>query len=151
MAYSSSVLDFLGSLVEGCATIFAAIIVGIAGALISSFFSRAKDRQEKESQWRSHAIELAKLDMERQLATRKPNESIRPSILDFLANYRDLKELDYMSAKELYLKIEANEISTREDEEAGSGGRRITLPIKRAADAVAYRLSRWAPIGGYEP
>lgn len=97
----------------GCATIVAALIVGIAGALISGYVSRKRDQQDRESQWRNHAIELTKLDIERKLRTRNAADTtpVRPAILDFLANYRDLQELGRISPKDLYLKIEDKRIT----------------------------------------
>src|SRR5687767_14068767 len=69
--------------------IIAALIVGIAGALITNHYARERERIEreavnnrhqsdlaaiqqrhdldKESEWRSHAVELAKLEMQRKL------------------------------------------------------------------------------------
>ena len=98
-------------------TIAAAIIVGIFGNIISRRYSREKDRQEKESQWRDHAIELTKLDLERKqkVYENDPSKQLRPSILDFLANYRDLTELDNISPKDLYLKIKEKRITIDED------------------------------------
>jgi len=91
-------------------TIIAALIVGIAGGLVSTHYSRERDKQDKESQWRQHAIELTKLDLERKIKSNL-SQPLRPSILDFLANYRDLQELGGSSPKELYLKIEKSRIS----------------------------------------
>ena len=84
--------ETLAALIQGGATLLAALIVGVAGGMISRRYARERDRQDKESQWRQHAIELAKLDLERKLRTRGPDDPspTRPSVLDFLANYRDL-------------------------------------------------------------
>ncbi len=107
---------------QAIGSIVAAMLVVMAGGVISRKYSRERDAQDKESQWRAHAVELAKLDLNRKLEIRKtspgttPETSansgslttsprIRPSILDFLANYRDLKELDFLTPKELYRKI----------------------------------------------
>lgn len=102
-----SVLELLAAIISGIATIAGAIIVGIFGTLIAQRYSREKDRQDKESQWRNHAIELTKLEVERKLKRfeKDPSIPLRPSILDFLANYRDLTELDRVSPKDLYRKI----------------------------------------------
>ena len=80
--------------------------------MITRKYSREKDRQEKEAQWRDHAIELTKLDLERKLKRYEADRSIslRPSILDFLANYRDLLELDNVAPKALYVNILENRI-----------------------------------------
>ena len=101
--------DLLKAIIPAVGTVVAAVIVAVAGTLLSRFFARQRDKQDKEAQWRDHAIELAKLDLQRKLESSvpaNPPKQVRPSILDFLANYRDLKELDTLSPKELYLKIE---------------------------------------------
>jgi hypothetical protein len=54
---------------------------------------------DRESAWRSHAIELAKLEMQRKLEEWKTKPDgqknpIWPSTMDFLAAYRDLQELN---------------------------------------------------------
>jgi hypothetical protein len=100
-------LQLLSAIITASGTIFGAMIVGIFGTLITRKYSREKDRQEKEAQWRDHAIELTKLDLERKLKRYEADRSIsmRPSILDFLANYRDLLELDKVAPKALYLHI----------------------------------------------
>jgi hypothetical protein len=105
--------EVAAALVQATGTVLAAVIVGVAGALIGGRYSRARDRQDRESQWRQHAIELTKLDLERKLKTHQPGTDppLRPSILDFLANYRDLQELGQLSPKDLYLKIEENRIT----------------------------------------
>jgi len=105
--------DVVSSLITGAATLLAAVIVGVFGAFIGAWFSRQRDRQDRESQWRSHAVELTKLDLERKLKTRDPNDRqpLRPSILDFLANYRDLQELGELSPKDLYLRIQESRVS----------------------------------------
>ena len=95
------------SLIQAIGTILAALIVGVAGGLISRHYARERDKQDKESQWRQHAIELTKLDLDRKIKSLPPDglKSLRPSILDFLANYRDLQELGESTPKELYEKI----------------------------------------------
>lgn len=105
-------LQLLSAIITASGTIFGAMIVGIFGTLITRKYSREKDRQEKEAQWRDHAIELTKLDLERKLKRYEADRSIsmRPSILDFLANYRDLLELDKVAPKALYLHILENRI-----------------------------------------
>ena len=111
--HGPGLLDLLGSLIQAFSTLCAAVVIGIAGALITSHYTRERDRQDKESQWRQHAIELAKLDLTRKTFSPTPRpHPLRPSILDFLANYRDLKELDYRTPKDLYLLIEDQRIST---------------------------------------
>lgn len=118
--------------------VIAALIVGIAGALITSHYARERERIEseavdnrhqkdllalqkrhdldKESEWRSHAVELTKLEFERKLEAWKADHSpkkdpLRPVILDFLATYRDLSELDRVTPKDLYGIIKAGRIS----------------------------------------
>jgi hypothetical protein len=93
--------------------IIAAIITAILGKLVVTPFLGARDRQDKEAEWRKHAIELTKLDLERKLKTRSPADAnpIRPSILDFLANYRDLQELGSKSPRDLYKKIISDRVT----------------------------------------
>lgn len=95
----------IAAIITGFATLASALIVGIAGTLITRIYGKQRDRQDKESQWRDHAIELTKLDLQRKTLNNKNSEPLRPSILDFLANYRDLKELDKESPGDLYKKI----------------------------------------------
>ena len=115
----------LGSTIQALGTICAALIVGVAGGLISVQYSKEKDRQEKESQWRQHAIELAKLDMQRKLdpSSDRSSSPIRPSVLDFLANYRDLKDLDSMTPRDLYQVILEKRISKPTDTDSASKGK----------------------------
>jgi zinc finger protein len=97
-------------------TIAAAFIVAVVGtigaALVTRRFSRERDRQDRESQWRSHAIEITKLDAQRLMAASNSatDGPLEPFILTFLANYRDLTELGTRSPKDLYLKILADRI-----------------------------------------
>jgi hypothetical protein len=112
------------SIIEAGGTVLAALAIGVAGGLISNRYSRERDRQDKESQWRSHAIELTKLDLQRQIWTREHRDTgredattdivgdpLRPSVLDFLANYRDLHELGSRTPAELYGKIQKDRIN----------------------------------------
>jgi len=102
----------VAGLITAGGTILGALIVGIAGTLISRRYTRTRDLQDRESQWRSHAIELTKLEVERKLACRTPDDPRpRPAILDFLANYRDLQELGSKTPRELYETIERVRIS----------------------------------------
>lgn len=82
----------------------AALVTALLGKFIVTPFLSARDKQDRESEWRKHALELTKLDLERKLKTRQDFQAnpLRPSILDFLANYRDLQELGTKSPKELY-------------------------------------------------
>lgn len=100
---------------QAAATVLAALIVGVAGALLGRIFSRMRDRQDRESQWRQHAIELTKLDQERKIRGAPPNSIpvLRPAILDFLANYRDLQELGDKTPRELYETILRSRIAER--------------------------------------
>jgi hypothetical protein len=93
-----------------------AIISCIITIIIGKVLLSARDKQDKEVEYRKHAIELTKMDLERKLRTiqNKPKLPLRPSILDFLANYRDLQELNRTNVKELYLKIEEKRISKKE-------------------------------------
>lgn len=115
-------IDLISSLVKALATIVAAIIITIAGAIISRNYLSERDKQDKESQWRQHAIELTKLDLERKLRTQSNNSAkpLRPSILDFLANYRSLQELGEMTPRELYERtLETRIISNPESTKTG--------------------------------
>lgn len=108
--------EVLSGLITGFTTLLGAVIVGVFGALIGARYSRERDRQDRESQWRSHAIELTKLDLDRKLKTRSADERepLRPSILDFLANYRDLQELGGATPAELYARIRESRVSARD-------------------------------------
>jgi hypothetical protein len=122
------------SLIQAGGTVLAALAIGVAGGLISAKYSRERDRQDKESQWRTHAIELTKLDLQRRLWTlehgasgghgvtvpAKDGEPPRPSILDFLANYRDLQELGARSPSDLYETILKKRIKPPPAEDAES-------------------------------
>ncbi len=81
-----------------------AILAAVLGKLIVTPFLGARDVQDREVEWRKHAIELTKLDLERKLRSGQDFTAnpLRPSILDFLANYRDLQELGTKSPRELY-------------------------------------------------
>lgn len=89
-----------------------AVLVGVITGVVTKFVVGARDRQDREAEWRKHAIELSKLDLDRKLKTRPPSDTrpIRPSILDFLANYRDLQDLDKASPRDLYATIQAMRI-----------------------------------------
>jgi hypothetical protein len=64
--------DTIQGILQAIGTIVAALIVGIAGSLISRRYARQRDKQDKESQWRQHAIELTKLDLQRKLESWPP-------------------------------------------------------------------------------
>ena len=103
----------VAAVIQGLGTIAAALIVGVAGAWLTKRFARERDRQDRESQWRMHAVELTKLDMQRKLACRKDGDARpRPPILDFLANYRDLQELGARTPRDLYQTILQTRIAT---------------------------------------
>ena len=109
-------LKLIEACVQALGTIAAALIVGIVSTRIAQGYAREKDRQDKESQWRQHAIELTKLDLERKIATlyKDPNRALRPCIQDFLANYRDLSQLDAVPPGTLYEAIRVNRTSKPE-------------------------------------
>jgi hypothetical protein len=73
-----------------------AVVVGIITGVVTKFVVGARDRRDREVEWRKHAIELTKLGLDRKLKTRSSSDTrpMGPSILDFLANYRDLQDLD---------------------------------------------------------
>jgi hypothetical protein len=92
------------SALAGLVGVIITAVVGIIVALIGKLIVGARDKQDREVEWRKHAIELTKLDLERKLKTRSATDTspLRPGILDFLANYRDLQELGAKSPSELY-------------------------------------------------
>jgi hypothetical protein len=110
--------------IQAIATVLAALIVGVAGVLISRKFTRLRDEQDRESQWRQHAIDLTKLDQERMIKMAPPNSIpvLRPAILDFLANYRDLQELGDRSPKDLYQVIIERRISQKKSPDTSKTG-----------------------------
>ncbi len=110
---STPALAAIVALAGATGVVLAAIITAILGRLIVTPFLGARDKQDREVEWRKHAIELTKLDLERKLKTRRKSDTtpIRPSILDFLANYRDLQELGGKTPKELYEVIQAKRIN----------------------------------------
>jgi hypothetical protein len=135
--------DALASAIEGFATVLAAVIVGVFGAMVGRRYARERDRQDKESQWRSHAIELTKLDLERKLRSRSldATEPLRPGILDFLANYRDLQELGKSSPAELYERIKASRITTSGSKGANQNRARIGWVLCALVLAMSSLLS----------
>lgn len=96
------------------ATIVAALFTAILGKFLVTPFLSARDKQDREVEWRKHAIELTKLDLERKLKSGRDfsRSPLRPSILDFLANYRDLQELGKTSPKALYTTILASRVKS---------------------------------------
>ena len=106
---SAPALAVLGAIVGAIGAVTAALL----GRLVATPFLGARDKQDKEVEWRKHALELTKLDLERKLRTRSSTDtrSLRPSILDFLANYRDLQELGTKSPKDLYQQINDTRIT----------------------------------------
>lgn len=139
-------IELLKVIIAALGPILAALIAATAGAWIAHRYASKReaaesaaisDRHEKdlealekrhdldkESEWRSHAVELTKLEVQRKLAVWQASEpekrhTLRPVILDFLANYRDLIELDESTPRDLYLKIFSDRISqlSKEDRE----------------------------------
>ena len=110
--------ELLRNIIGPAATIASALIVSVAGGLIARSHSRERDRQDRESQWRQHAIELTKLELARKQQALSDDDSraLRPSILDFLANYRDLQELGERSPAQLYREILEKRIEQRPQE-----------------------------------
>jgi hypothetical protein len=124
------------SLVTGSVLVsFVAAIAAIVGALISTILSKlflgARDKQDREAEWRKHAVELTKLDLDRKLKTRDSNDTtpIRPVILDFLANYRDLSELGDSSPGALYEKILTKRIKTSPSAVPVPNGATVAMPV----------------------
>ncbi|TPN48565.1 hypothetical protein [Mesorhizobium sp. B1-1-7] len=110
---SPTTLSAIVALSGAFGVIASAIIAAIVGRLVVTPFLGARDKQDREVEWRKHAIELTKLDLERRLKARAAGKiaPLRPSILDFLANYRDLQDLGKLSPTDLYKKIEADRIT----------------------------------------
>jgi|SRR5918992_292187 hypothetical protein len=113
-------LKFAGTIIQAIGTVLAALIIGVAGSMITGRFARERASQDRESQWRQHAIELAKLEAARNQKMFEAGKlkRLRPSILDFLANYRDLQELGTSTPKELYLKIQKDRINPPDEDES---------------------------------
>lgn len=114
--------DVAKNVIAALGAVLAALIAGIFGTVISKAYLSRRDQQDREAQWRSHAIELTKLDLERKLKTRQAGDKspLRPSILDFLANYRDLQELGTATPGQLYERIRKNRI-THLQQQVGNG------------------------------
>ena len=103
-------VDLVGTVIAAVATLVGIALTAVLGKVLSSAWLSARDRLDKETEWRSHAIELTKLDVQKKIERFKidPSIQLRPSILDFLAIYRDLQELGSQSPKELYIQIIEN-------------------------------------------
>ncbi len=101
------VLAAIAALAGAIGAILSALLTGLLGKLLVTPFLSARDKQDREAEWRKHALELSKLDLERLLKSGRDFKAqpLRPSILDFLANYRDLQELGTKSPKDLYRTI----------------------------------------------
>jgi hypothetical protein len=124
------------ALIQAIGTIVGAVVVGIAGTLLTRWFAKARDRQDRESQWRTHAVELTKLDIQRKIETWKEGDPRpRPAILDFLANYRDLQELGGKTPADLYLKIKEDRITVPTASQSGAPS---TTRSTASADPSVY-------------
>ena len=110
-------LAAIAAVAGACGAILSALLTGLLGKLVVTPFLSARDKQDREAEWRKHALELTKLDLERKLKSGRDftKHPLRPSILDFLANYRDLQELGSRSPKELYLLIIAKRTKAAPD------------------------------------
>lgn len=88
------------------------LVATLVTTMIVDNRSKLRNAQDKEAEWRSHAIEITKLDAVRLIELHKNDASreLEPLILEFLANYRDLRDLNTMSPKALYLKIDSDRI-----------------------------------------
>jgi hypothetical protein len=109
------VLSAIAALAGATGAILAALLTGLLSKLIVTPFLGARDKQDREVEWRKHALELTKLDLERKLKSGRDFKvsPLRPSILDFLANYRDLQELGARSPAALYITIVDSRIKPR--------------------------------------
>ena len=97
----------IGTVITALATLVGITLTALLGKLLGAAWLSARDRLDKETEWRNHAIELTRLETQKKIERFKLDQSIqlRPSILDFLAIYRDLQELGNKSPKELYREI----------------------------------------------
>jgi hypothetical protein len=116
-------LAAIAALAGAIAAVLAAIVSAVVAKFVVTPFLGARDRQDREVDWRKHALE-------RKLRTRAPTDTdpLRPSILDFLANYRDLQELGVKSPKDLYETIRTKRVNAAPGREATSGSRLATPP-----------------------
>lgn len=137
-------IELLKVAITALGPILAALIAATAGAWIAHRYTSKREEAErtatserhtkdlevlqkrhdldKESEWRSHAVELTKLEVQRKLTiwqntSKYKRHKLRPVILDFLANYRDLVELDQSTPRDLYLKILSYRISHLSEED----------------------------------
>ncbi len=103
----AGVLTAIAAIAGAIGAVLAALASVLLGKLLVTPFLGARDKQDREAEWRNHALELTKLDQERKLKSGRDfvANPLRPSVLDFLANYRDLQELGKKSPKELYVLI----------------------------------------------
>lgn len=103
----AGVLSAIAAVAGAVGAILAALLTGLLGKLVVTPFLGARDKQDREVEWRKHALELTKLDLERKLKSGQDFKTnpLRPSVLDFLANYRDLQELGKKSPAVLYTDI----------------------------------------------
>jgi hypothetical protein len=110
---SPGTLAAIVALAGAFGAVVSAILTAVLGKFVVTPFLGARDKQDKEVEWRKHAIELTKLDLDRKLKTRSATDTspLRPSILDFLANYRDLQELGGKTPTQLYSDIKSKRIS----------------------------------------
>jgi hypothetical protein len=60
---SSGTLSVIVAFIGALGAIIGAIITGIVAKLFVTPFLGARDRQDREVEWRKHAIELTKLDL----------------------------------------------------------------------------------------
>jgi len=107
------VLAAIAALAGATGAVLSALVTGLLGKLIVTPFLGARDKQDREVEWRKHALELTKLELERKLKSGRDlrAQPLRPTILDFLANYRDLQELGSKTPAQLYDKIRKDRIT----------------------------------------
>ena len=127
---SPGALAAIAALAGASGAVISAIVTAIIGKVIVSPFLSARDQQDREVEWRKHAVELTKLDLERKLRVRQASDTtrIRPSILDFLANYRDLQELGQKSPRELYQIIQTKRIASADSSKLGAANPPMQRP-----------------------
>lgn len=112
--------DVWVAIIQAFGTIAAAAILAVVGAIISNRYAREREETARRKEWIDQAIELTKLDIERKihnssLEDEREDERLRPPILDFLAYYRDLTELDEKDVTPaiLYERVRTRRTSSR--------------------------------------
>ncbi|WP_321791759.1 hypothetical protein [Caballeronia sp. J97] len=146
-ALPTPVLTVVCAIAGAVGAMVAALITALGGKLLVTPFLSARDKQDREVEWRKHASELTKLDLERKLKSGRDFTvtSLRPSILDFLANYRDLQELGQRTPKDLYLDIVKNRLNSAVPTKAGQAEVKLDGDSKASSEKMqaAFKVGSW--------